>query len=284
MKMSAKDKKDAKKNAEKVKATKAKASPTETVENSAPVPAATAPAVSSLGLESLNGLDKLLAAPEDGANNPLDQIIENLQRDNLTPMEIATFIKSELDGGAQQKDIAKAIGKSTAYVNQHVTLLKLPDFLTELYNSGRCQDVTSLNVLYKIHKTHPKELAKWCKADEISRASVKAFKDFLEYKQQKPQNDTQQPEAQSAQGYSPEPGYTSPEQGPEVIKNGAVEIHVFVIENRAANTTTKEGIIIFDKVPAKKEKVWILFQDGKKAQVPVSKVTITHVIQAQAQE
>jgi ParB family chromosome partitioning protein len=48
----------------------------------------------------------------DNDYNEADQVIENLQRNELTPREIADFIGRELAKGKKKGDIAKELGKS----------------------------------------------------------------------------------------------------------------------------------------------------------------------------
>src|SRR3546814_14860745 len=78
----------------------------------------------------------------DNNYNEADQVIENLQRNELTAREIADFIGRELAKGKKKGEIAKEIGKSPAFVTQHVTLLDLPEPIAEAFNSGRAKDVT----------------------------------------------------------------------------------------------------------------------------------------------
>ncbi|MFN7836027.1 MAG: ParB/RepB/Spo0J family partition protein, partial [Burkholderiaceae bacterium] len=59
----------------------------------------------------------------DNDYNEADQVVENLQRNELTAREIADYIGRELAKGIKKGDIAKAISKSPAFVSQHVTLL-----------------------------------------------------------------------------------------------------------------------------------------------------------------
>jgi ParB family chromosome partitioning protein len=58
----------------------------------------------------------------DNDYNEADQVIENLQRNELTAREIADFIGRELAKGKKKGEIAKELGKSPAFVTQHVTL------------------------------------------------------------------------------------------------------------------------------------------------------------------
>lgn len=111
-----------------------------------------------------------------------DQVIENLQRDNLTPREIADFIGRELAKKVKKIDIAKNIGKSPAFVTQHAALLDLPDPIAEIFQSGRCRDVTLINELVGIHKKRPEGVTNWLadEEQEITRGTVRLLRDFLE--------------------------------------------------------------------------------------------------------
>ena len=92
----------------------------------------------------------------DGDYTESDQVIENLQRDALTAREIAEYIGRELAKKVKKGDIAKAIGKSPAYVTQHAALLDLPDPIAEIFQSERCRDVTLINELGGSTRSTPK--------------------------------------------------------------------------------------------------------------------------------
>lgn len=111
-----------------------------------------------------------------------DQVIENLQRNALTAREIADFIGRELAKGMKKSGIAKAIGKSNAFVSQHVTLLDLPDPIAKVYKNGRASDVTVINELVKLYKKHPDEVITWIEDElqELTRSSVKLIREQLE--------------------------------------------------------------------------------------------------------
>lgn len=112
----------------------------------------------------------------------LDQIVENLQREGLDAMEIAAIIGEALNEGIKKKDIAIAMGKSNAFVTMHTTLLDLPDYMLEIYESGRCSDVTLIHELTMVGKKHPEELKEWLRdvtMEEITRVPVKLFREYL---------------------------------------------------------------------------------------------------------
>jgi ParB family chromosome partitioning protein len=120
----------------------------------------------------------------DNDYNEADQVIENLQRNELTAREIADFIGRELAKGKKKGEIAKEIGKSPAFVTQHVTLLDLPEPIAEAFNSGRAKDVTVINELVTAYKKNPDEVGAWLADDsqELTRGSVKLLREFLDDK------------------------------------------------------------------------------------------------------
>jgi ParB family chromosome partitioning protein len=130
-----------------------------------------------------------------------DQVIENLQRDNLTSREIADFIGRQLAGGKTKSEIARLIGKTNPYITMHAALLDLPDPLGEVYRTGRCTDVTALYDLTRLYKANKEEVITWLALstqEEISRLDVYQFSQFLKLKKMPPSNsvDDQVPSAE----------------------------------------------------------------------------------------
>jgi ParB family chromosome partitioning protein len=65
-------------------------------------------------------------------------LIENLQREDLNPLEIATaYQKMIQEFGYTQEDVAKKVGKDRASVANYLRLLKLPDEVQELIADGK---------------------------------------------------------------------------------------------------------------------------------------------------
>jgi ParB family chromosome partitioning protein len=129
----------------------------------------------------------------DNDYNDADQVIENLQRNQLTPREIADYIGRELAKGLKKGEIAKSIGKSAAFVTQHVTLLDLPGPIAAAFNTGRAKDVTVISELVLCFKTRPEEVAAWLQDEtqDITRSSVKRLRHYLEERSELANRDAQ---------------------------------------------------------------------------------------------
>ena len=133
-----------------------------------------------------------------------DQVIENLQRDDLTSREIADFIGRQLASGKTKSEIARLIGKTNPYITMHAALLDLPDPLSEVYRTGRCIDVTALYDLTRLYKANKEEVITWLALstqEEISRLDVYQFSQFLKLKKTLPSNSTDD-QAFNAEGES----------------------------------------------------------------------------------
>ncbi|KAI5911998.1 ParB/RepB/Spo0J family partition protein [Azoarcus sp. PA01] len=156
----------------------------------------------------------------DNDYNHADQVIENLQRNELTPREIADFIGRELATGKKKSEIAREIGKSPAFVTQHVTLLDLPDPIAKAFNTGRANDVTVVNELVTAFKKNPEEVGVWLADDsqELTRGSVKLLREFLEDKRRHGDEDEPNPNTVDAMSSKTDVAAEEGEQGSDSKK------------------------------------------------------------------
>lgn len=90
------------------------------------------------------------------------ELIENIQREDLTALEIAHALQKFINEGWKQIDIAKRLGKSTKYVSAHLGLLKLPPCVLNLYEQGLCGDTDTLNILRQLYELDDKRCMDLC--------------------------------------------------------------------------------------------------------------------------
>src|SRR6476646_1774019 len=69
------------------------------------------------------------------------KVIENEQREGLNPMELALFVKGELDSGKSRTEVAKRLGKSPAYLSYVCALIDARDWLLAVYHRGQCRGI-----------------------------------------------------------------------------------------------------------------------------------------------
>lgn len=119
----------------------------------------------------------------DESHNDYDQVIENIQRDDLKPMELALFIKKRLDAGDQKKEIAKNLGKDGGIVTHHLALINPPACIEDAYRKGKCTSPKTLYELRSLHEKFPDQVDAWCnQAAEITRKSVAELSEKLKGK------------------------------------------------------------------------------------------------------
>ena len=186
-----------------------------------------------------------------------DQIIENIHRDALRPREIAEFIGRKLSHGVQQKDIAKALGKSKGYVSQYATLLDLPEVIAEAFRTERTTDVTLIYELVNCHKKDPEATTSWMASEEVSRGTVKGLKEFigsLEAARQSPST------TEPAQRRHP-----NPDQAPPA---STIRKPVIGVECEG-----KKGQLLFSRRPTKAGCAWVQI-DRKEKEFKIEKIKL----------
>lgn len=116
---------------------------------------------------------KTIPAFVDEQHSDYDQVIENLQREALTPMELAMFIKRKQAEGSKPAEIAKRLGKQKTVITFHQSLIDAPALIERVYASGQCTSPRTLYELRKLFEKYPRKVEAWvASAPEISRASI----------------------------------------------------------------------------------------------------------------
>ena len=106
----------------------------------------------------LAGRSEIPAFVDETADS-YDQVIENEQRENLRPLELALFAQRELQAGRSQAEIARRLGKSRAYITYVCALIDAPDCVMQAYREGKCRGVSDLYELRKLHERAPEAAA-----------------------------------------------------------------------------------------------------------------------------
>ena len=215
----------------------------------------------------------------DNDYHEIDQVIENLQRNDLTPREISDWIGRELAKGVRKGDIAKSVGKSAAFVTQHANLLDLPEAIAATFNSGRASDVTVVNELLTAYKKNPKEVAAWLADEhqEITRGEVKLLRGFLDEKRNEKEGEPAENEAaELSNGTEPPVG----ERTSVMVKERTVDSNKL---NRAIIQVSHDGHparLVLTRRPRAKGRAWLRYdEDGREFEADLAEVTLVALIE-----
>ena len=109
-------------------------------------------------------------------------IIENLQREDLNPVDEAKAYQSLIDKGFTHADIAEKMGKSRPYITNLVRLLNLSPSILKEVESGRLSQAHA-RLLINLSKNDQENLLKRIQAEDLSVRQVERL--LQEKKQEK---------------------------------------------------------------------------------------------------
>jgi len=208
----------------------------------------------------------------DNDYNEVDQVIENLQRSELTAREIADYIGRELAKGLRQNEIARSIGKSPAFVTQHINLLDLPEPIAQAFSAGGVSDVTTVNELVTAYKKNPVEVADWLednKGQDITRSAVKLLRQFLEEKRYHTQLFSGM-DMESDQVDVPGGENIVPEAHDQYQRLGRAVLQVRHHRRLAQ--------LLWFRRPVEKGFAWLKYDDGTEVQAPLAEVKLVALL------
>lgn len=136
------------------------------------------------GLESV----PVVVATDERHFTSYAQVAENEDREPLTPLDLAAFIKARLAAKDKKKDIAKGLRFPDSKVTYLCALIDPPAFLLELYHSGKCRTPQYLYQLRNLHETAPELVERRCAeaGDVIGGAFIRSLTSEVEAKDAPP--------------------------------------------------------------------------------------------------
>jgi ParB family transcriptional regulator, chromosome partitioning protein len=124
------------------------------------------------------GLQEVPVVVRDAPSDGYAQVAENQKRHGLTPLDVARFIRSRVDGGESNVTVAKRLGIDLTTVAHHLALLALPPELDAAMKAGRCSSPRTLYELCKLQAAQPERVAELVASGEhITREAVTAIRD-----------------------------------------------------------------------------------------------------------
>ena len=111
----------------------------------------------------------------DDRQNAIVAIIENMQREDLNPIEEAKGLRSMTEKyGFTQEQVSASLGRSRTYITNSIRLLKLPDEIQEYVSSGQMSAAHGRTIINIPDKAKQKEIAEKIIRNDLSvRATEK---------------------------------------------------------------------------------------------------------------
>jgi ParB family transcriptional regulator, chromosome partitioning protein len=114
-----------------------------------------------------------IAAVIDDNFDPYRQAIENLQREELDPLDIADWVEKREAAGDSRITIAKRLGKPKSYISEVALLIKAPPAIREAFRSRRIPDIRSAYLLARRYDQDPAGVTTWLNSESpITRRIV----------------------------------------------------------------------------------------------------------------
>lgn len=205
-----------------------------------------------------------------------DQIVENVQRADLTPQELAKAVEKLEKDGFKKGDIATRLGKSNAWVTQYSRLNKLPSVIADAFESGKISDVTVANELAKIYESNPDDVQEVLNNEqEIGRSDVKNLKSFINSEVTEESNNEAQVDDKK---------YTiaDQDQPPKLADEKAID--PTKLKNPKLKGTYQGQLVTLNtkKRPSDTNLIWVKFDEsGFDEEAEIDKIKLTMLMEAE---
>lgn len=97
----------------------------------------------------------VIVQADDVAFDDYSQVLENTQRDNLSPMDLARFIQKRKALGETNSQIARNLSEKPEWVTYHLALIELPAGIQQAFDAGQIKGAKATYELRKLHDRDP---------------------------------------------------------------------------------------------------------------------------------
>lgn len=87
--------------------------------------------------------------------DPYGQVVENIQREDLSPLDLAAFIAKREQAGETRVVIARRLGKSRSFITEIAALIDTPAPIRKAHDEGRIKDTRALYALVRTYRSDP---------------------------------------------------------------------------------------------------------------------------------
>lgn len=142
----------------------------------------------------------------DNDHDDYDQVMENKERLNHSPIELALFIQKKIKQGEKKNVIAKKLNEDPVFISTHLALVDMPECLSKAYDAG-FKSPKTLYDLRKLWESFHEEVNAWVdesleNGQDIIRSRVQALSKKLKEPKQAETTEADpesEPQAQESQ-------------------------------------------------------------------------------------
>lgn len=144
----------------------------------------------------------VIVKSHDDVNRKINQLTENVQRDNMKLHELSKSVGEIIESGMSLKELARRLGKKESYISALYSVTILPEPLEKLVAEQHIQDPVSLRRLKNIYQVNPDcvtaQIEVWSQSNNddadsgeatpfvVTRAMVNAFAKSLTAEKETP--------------------------------------------------------------------------------------------------
>ncbi len=200
--------------------------------------------------------------------NLIDQVIENIQRDELTVREIIDVIATLMKNGMKISDLAERFHKSKPWVCERMALTEAPEPVFDLIKTNRVTDVSVLAQLGRLYNKAPDIVTDYIEnTDDIKRKDV--FNVLTAYIDEQNNSASNANDTVSYDDYkSAIPAKSTKEKDSSKLKL----MHVRVLYHGSAYELRL-------RKPTVQSKAWIRDEQGQDREVPIDELELMEVYQ-----
>lgn len=197
------------------------------------------------------------------------QITENVQREELTTMEIALAVEQMKKDGMTRPQIAESLGWSQSAISRFAGVVKMPEELQELARQNvPVLALADLNAQWKKDETAARDFVQATPAEDVTRVTVAALRNEIEAGQG-PQNAPAEPPRNNLEpglsALTSEAG-TDADNSPRKSPSGQVAI--------LCQQGDKIGRILTDRKAKTNKALMVSFENGKR----IEEVALTDIV------